>query len=82
MSLLGRGLSLVWEAPQTLLGAAMLGAEAARKRIVNIEVEEGRLVVESRSDTSSSGAAKTAAGTTWTFGIARTSSAIASSHAF
>jgi len=47
MSLLGRGLSLVWEAPQTLLGAAMLGAEAARKRIVNIEVEEGRLVVES-----------------------------------
>ncbi len=48
MSLLGRGLSLVWEAPQTALGAAMLGAEAARKRIVQIEVEDGRLVVQSR----------------------------------
>ena len=48
MSLLGRGVSLVWEAPQTALGAAMLGVEAARKRIVQIEVEEGRLVVESK----------------------------------
>ncbi|MBW2404929.1 MAG: hypothetical protein JRF42_14240 [Deltaproteobacteria bacterium] len=48
MSLLRQGLSLVWEAPQTALGAAMLGAEAARKRIVQIEVEDGRLVVESK----------------------------------
>ena len=43
-----RSLSLVWEAPQTALGAAMLGAEAARKRVVQIEVEDGRLVVESK----------------------------------
>ncbi len=48
MSLLRRGLSLVWEAPQTALGAAMLCGEAARKRIVHIEVEKGRLVVESK----------------------------------
>ncbi|MGB5310898.1 MAG: hypothetical protein WBN38_02435 [Polyangiales bacterium] len=48
MSLLRRGLSLAWEAPQTALAAAMLGVEAARKRIVKIEVEEGRLVVESK----------------------------------
>ncbi|MGB8329170.1 MAG: hypothetical protein WCE62_03510 [Polyangiales bacterium] len=48
MPLLRRGLSLAWEAPQTALGAAMLGAEALRKRIVKIEVQDGRLVVESR----------------------------------
>jgi hypothetical protein len=48
MSLLRRCLSLAWEAPQTALGAAMLGVEASRKRIVNIEVEKGRLVVESK----------------------------------
>jgi hypothetical protein len=48
MSLIGRGLSLVWEAPQTALGLAMLGVEAARKRIVNVEIEKGRLVVESK----------------------------------
>ena len=48
MSLLRRGLSLAWEAPQTALGAAMLGVEAARKRVVEIEVEDGRLVVESK----------------------------------
>ena len=47
MSLLRRGLSLAWEAPQTALGVAMLGAEAVRSRIVNIEVEDGRLLVES-----------------------------------
>jgi hypothetical protein len=47
MSWIGRGLELAWEAPQTALGVAMLGAEAARKRIVQIEVEDGRLVVES-----------------------------------
>lgn len=47
MSLIGRGLSLAWEAPQSLLGVAMLAAEAARSRIVGIEVEEGRLLVES-----------------------------------
>jgi len=48
MSLLRRILSLAWEAPQTALGAAMLGAEAARKRIVHVEIEDGRLVVESK----------------------------------
>lgn len=47
MSILRLGLSLMWEAPQTALGVALLGAEAARKRIVHIEVEDGRLVVES-----------------------------------
>jgi len=48
MSLIRKGLSLVWEAPQTALGLAMLGLEAARKRIVNVEIENGRLVVESK----------------------------------
>jgi len=48
MSLLRSGLSLLWEAPQTALGVAILGVEAARKRIRNIEVEDGRMVVESR----------------------------------
>lgn len=42
-----RALSLAWEAPQTALGAVTLGVEAARKRIVEIEVEDGRLIVES-----------------------------------
>lgn len=48
MSLLGRTLSLAWEAPQTALGLAILGTEAARKRIVKMEVEDGRLVVQSK----------------------------------
>lgn len=48
MSLIRRGLSFVWEAPQTALGAAMLAAEAARARIVRIEMQDGRLVVESK----------------------------------
>lgn len=48
MSIVRRWLSLAWEAPQTVLGAAMLGAEASRKRIVGIEIENGRLVVESK----------------------------------
>jgi hypothetical protein len=48
MSLLGKAASLVWEGPQTALGAAMLAVEAARKRIVHVEVEDGRLVVESK----------------------------------
>jgi hypothetical protein len=47
MSPLRRGLSFAWEAPQTALGMVMLGAEAARRRIVNIEVEDGRLLIES-----------------------------------
>jgi hypothetical protein len=47
MSVLRRGLSLAWEAPQTALGLAMLGSEAARRRIRRIEVEGGRMVVES-----------------------------------
>ena len=47
MSLLGTSLSLLWEAPQTALGIAMLGAETARKRIRNIEVRDGRVLVES-----------------------------------
>ncbi len=47
MSLIGRGLSLAWEAPQSLLGVAILAAEAATKRLVDIEVEDGRLLVES-----------------------------------
>lgn len=47
MSLLRRGLSWAWEAPQTVLGAVMLGAEAVRGRVVDIEIEDGRLVVES-----------------------------------
>ena len=48
MGVVGRILSLAWEAPQTALGVAMLGVEAARRRIVQLEVEDGRLVVESR----------------------------------
>lgn len=42
-----RSLSLAWEAPQTALGVVVLAVEAARGRIVNLEVEHGRLVVES-----------------------------------
>lgn len=38
---------MLWEAPQSLLGLAMLATEAARKRVVDIEVEDGRLLVES-----------------------------------
>jgi hypothetical protein len=48
MSLARKALSLTWEAPQNGLGLAILAAEAARKRIVSIEVEDGRLVVESK----------------------------------
>ncbi|MGD8317912.1 MAG: hypothetical protein PVH76_09185 [Myxococcales bacterium] len=48
MSLIRRGLSLAWEAPQTALGALVLAAEAARKRIIRVEVEDGRWVVESK----------------------------------
>ena len=48
MSLFRRGLSLAWEAPQTALGVAMLAAEAAQRRIVRVEIEDGRLVVESK----------------------------------
>ena len=48
MSLVRRALSYLWAAPQSTLGVLMLGAEAARDRIVNVEVERGRLVVESR----------------------------------
>lgn len=40
-------LSLAWEAPQTLLGAAYLGVEAFRDRVVALELEDGRLLVES-----------------------------------
>jgi hypothetical protein len=47
MPLVGKGLSILWEAPQSALGIAMLGVEAARRRIKKIEVEGGRLVVES-----------------------------------
>jgi hypothetical protein len=48
MSLLGQAVSLVWEGPQTALGALVLAVEAARRRIVQVEVEAGRLVVESK----------------------------------
>ncbi len=48
MSVLRRGLSFLWEAPQTMLGGAMLSVETARKRIVQFEVEDGRLVIESK----------------------------------
>lgn len=48
MSLLGTGISLAWEAPQTALGAAFLLVERARGRVIAIEREDGRLVVESR----------------------------------
>lgn len=48
MSRISTGLSLAWEAPQTALGALVLAAEAARKRIVRMELENGRLVVESK----------------------------------
>ena len=48
MSLLRAGMSLGWEAPQTLLGGALLAIEKLRGRVVKIEREEGRLVVESR----------------------------------
>ena len=48
MSLMRTGLSLAWEAPQTVLGAVMLAAEAGRRRIVGFEMEDGRLVVESK----------------------------------
>lgn len=47
MSVLGKAASLVWEGPQTALGAVVLAVEAARGRIVQVEVEGGRLVVES-----------------------------------
>ena len=48
MPLTRKVLSLAWEAPQTALGVAMLAAEAARGRIVGFEVEDGRLVIESK----------------------------------
>lgn len=48
MSLLARAALLLWEAPQTALGGAMLGLEAVRKRIVRCEVEDGRLLIESK----------------------------------
>lgn len=48
MSVLRRAASYLWEAPQSMLGVAMLGAEAARGRILNVDVERGRVVVESR----------------------------------
>ena len=47
MSVLKTGISLAWEAPQTALGVALLAIEKARGRVVAIEHEEGRLVVES-----------------------------------
>jgi hypothetical protein len=40
-------LSFAWEAPQTLLGVACLGVEAWRDRVVRLEIEQGRLLVES-----------------------------------
>ncbi len=48
MSWLRTGLSILWESPQTALGVAVLGVEAACKRVRNIEVEDGRILVESR----------------------------------
>lgn len=39
--------SVLWELPQDLLGAAALAGEAVSGRIVAIEVEDGRLVIES-----------------------------------
>lgn len=48
MSLIRRGLSLAWEAPQGALGLAMLLAERARNRVVRVEVENGRILVESK----------------------------------
>jgi hypothetical protein len=48
MKVVRTGLSLAWEAPQTALGVAVLALEAARGRIVNMEVEGDRLVVESK----------------------------------
>ena len=47
MGLFRRTLGLAWEGPQTALGVAVLVVEAARRRIVQFEVEDGRLVVES-----------------------------------
>jgi hypothetical protein len=47
MSWLRTGLSILWEAPQTALGVAVLGVEAACKRVRKIEVEDGRILVES-----------------------------------
>ncbi len=48
MSWLRTGLSILWESPQTALGVAVLGVEAACKRVRSIEVEDGRILVESR----------------------------------
>ena len=48
MSLLATGISLAWEAPQTVLGAAFLMVEKVRGRVIAVEREDGRLVVESR----------------------------------
>ncbi len=45
---MARAASLVWEAPQTALGAVVLATEAARMRIVSFEIEDGRLLVESK----------------------------------
>ena len=43
MSIVRSAALLVWEGPQTALGLAMLAAEAVRKRVRGIEVEDGRL---------------------------------------
>ncbi len=48
MSQLRRVLALGWESPQTALGLAVLATEALRDRIVKIETEAGRLVVQSK----------------------------------
>ncbi len=47
MSIMRAGLSFAWEAPQTLLGGALLAVEALRGRVIKIEREDGRLLVQS-----------------------------------
>ena len=42
-----KAIELAWEAPQSLLGLVYLGIEAARRRVVEVQLERGRLIVES-----------------------------------
>ena len=41
--------SIVWEAPQTTLGAMNLGLELARRSVVDVTHEQGRIFVELRA---------------------------------
>ena len=49
MATLRLAAALAWEAPQTLLGAANLGMELARRGVARITREDGRVFVELRA---------------------------------